>query len=300
VIWYLGITRGKVSAMAKTVKNKKPLIGFVGQGYVGKNYADDFERRGYKTIRYALEEPYRANKSKIIECDIVFIAVPTPTTLRVFDDSIVRGALALVGKGKIAIVKSTIVPGTTKSFQQQYPDRIVFYSPEFLSEATAAYDASHPFSNVIGTAKKSPRHTAAARKVLKLLPKAPFELVCDSTEAELIKYAHNGSGYVQVVFFNMMYDLAKKLGANWAPVEKALGADIYISNRYSKPVHKSGRGAGGHCFIKDFAALRGLYEKAVGDPAGVAAFSAVEEKNVELLAASGKDADLLAGVYGKR
>ena len=60
--------------------NTKEKIGFIGQGFIGKNYADDFERRGFEVIRYALEEPYRANKEKIRECDIVFIAVPTPTT----------------------------------------------------------------------------------------------------------------------------------------------------------------------------------------------------------------------------
>ena len=66
----------------------KIKIGFIGQGYVGKNYADDFERRGYKVVRYALEEPYRKNKEQIRDCDLVFIAVPTPTTPKGFDESI--------------------------------------------------------------------------------------------------------------------------------------------------------------------------------------------------------------------
>ena len=277
----------------------KPLIGFIGQGYVGKNYADDFERRGFSTVRYALEEPYQANKSKIAGCDIVFVAVPTPTTPEGFDDSIVREAIGLVGEGKIAIVKSTIVPGTTKSFQEQYPDRIIFYSPEFLSEATAAHDAAHPFSNILGSAIDDAAHRAAAEEVHALLPQAPFSLTCDSTEAEIIKYAHNGSGYVEIIFFNLMYELVQKSGANWAPIEQAMQADPYIANRYAKPVHKTGRGAGGHCFIKDFATLRSVYEKQVGDAAGVAALSALEAKNIALLKESGKDLDLLQGVYGE-
>ena len=44
---------------------KKPLIGFIGQGWIGKHYADDFEKRGYEVIRYALEEPYRANRARV-------------------------------------------------------------------------------------------------------------------------------------------------------------------------------------------------------------------------------------------
>ena len=284
--------------MAST-SGTKSLIGFIGQGYVGKNYADDFEQRGFPTVRYALEEPYRENKEKIAACDIVFIAVPTPTTPEGFDDSIVREAIGLAGAGKIVIVKSTIVPGTTKSFQDQYPDRVVFYSPEFLSEATAAHDAAHPFSNILGSATDDAAHWAAAEQVHTLLPPAPFKLTCDSTEAELIKYAHNANGFVQVVLWNMFYDLAARSGSSWDVVQKALRADPYLSHTYLSPVHKTGRGAGGHCFIKDFAALRGLYEEEVGDAGGIAALSALEAKNISLLKESGKDLDLLQAVYGE-
>ena len=72
-----------------SLSNTKPLIGFIGQGFIGKNYADDFEQRNYKVVRYALEGTYAGNKDRIKECDIVFIAVPTPTTPEGFDLSIV-------------------------------------------------------------------------------------------------------------------------------------------------------------------------------------------------------------------
>ena len=40
-------------------------IGFIGQGWIGKNYADDFENWGYNIIRYALEKPYVKIKKKL-------------------------------------------------------------------------------------------------------------------------------------------------------------------------------------------------------------------------------------------
>ena len=279
--------------------NRKPLIGFIGQGFIGKNYADDFEQRGYRTVRYSLEEPYLNNKEKIRECDFVFIAVPTPTTPKGFDDSIVRASVGLVGRGKTAVIKSTIVPGTAKAVQAAYEDRNVVYSPEFLSEATAAHDAAHPFSNIIGLTRNSEEQKRIAEDLHAILPTAPFFLTCSSTEAEVIKYAHNGSGYAQVVFFNLMYDLAQKHGCNWNSIQRAVEADPMISNRYARPVHKSGRGAGGHCFIKDVAALRGEYGKVLGDKAGASLLEAMERKNIELLRGSGKDLDLLADVYGE-
>lgn len=277
----------------------KPLIGFIGQGYIGKNYADDFEMRGYSVVRYSIEEPFVKNKEMIAKCDIVFIAVPTPTTPNGFDDHIVRNAVQLVGEGKIAVIKSTIVPGTTVSIQNERLDVTILNSPEFLSEATAAQDASHPAQNIIGIPKETAEHREAAMLVLSVLPKAPVALICKSAEAELFKYAHNMSGYVQIVLFNMIYDLSKKFDCDWEPIQKAVESDPLISNRYANPVHKSGRGAGGHCFIKDFAAFADIYEKRVGDEEGIKALRAFEEKNIKLLEDSRKDSELLEGVYGK-
>jgi nucleotide sugar dehydrogenase len=276
------------------------LLGVIGQGYVGKHYGDDLEDLGYKVVRYSLEKSFVANKEKIKECDIVFIAVPTPTTPDGFDDSIVRSAVSLVGKGKIAVIKSTIIPGTTVSIQEQYSDRIVFFSPEFLSEVTARQDVSSPFASVVGTAIDDETHRKAAEEVLAILPSAPFSMTCMSTEAEIFKYAHNVSGYFQVVFFNLLYDLAVQMGQSWDNIGKAIAADPYISNRYSNPVHKSGRGAGGNCFIKDFAALHSLYERTrPNDLLGLAVFDAMEKKNIDLLGTSGKDQNILKGVYGE-
>ena len=144
--------------MKKKAKQNKLLIGFIGQGYVGKNYADDFEMRGYTVVRYALEEPYVANKELIRDCDVVFIAVPTPSTPRGFDGSVVEKALALVGKGKIAVIKSTIVPGMTRRLQKKYPKIVIMFCPEFLSVATAAYDVANPFLNVVGIPSNSAKH----------------------------------------------------------------------------------------------------------------------------------------------
>ena len=275
-------------------------VGFIGQGYIGKNYANDFEDRGYEVVRYALEAPYNKNGDEIKECDIVFIAVPTPSTPDGFDYSIVEDALKYVGDEKIAVIKSTILPGTTKKLQKKYQDKIIFYSPEFLSESTAAEDAANPFSNIVGMPDKDERHEKGALLIHKVLPKAPFQLTCDSTEAEVIKYSHNISAYTQIITFNLLYDVAKKLGVDWGNIEKAMKADPLVCNRYASPIHKSGRGAGGHCFIKDFSAFEEMYKKHVGDDAlGQNVLEALRKKNNDLLKSTGKDRDLLEGVYGK-
>ena len=125
--------------------------------------------------------------------------------------------------------------------------------------------------------------------------------MCRSIEAEIIKYSHNMSGYTQIITFNMLYDMAVKLGGNWEVIHQALLADPYIPGRYSQPVHKSGRGAGGGCFIKDFAAFRAHYKTTLPkDIASINALIAFEKKNIQLLTSTKKDLELLAGVYGKK
>lgn len=285
--------------MAKTI-GKKPLIGFIGQGWIGKAYADNFEARDYRVVRYSLEKPWVKNKDRIKDCDIVFVAVWTPTTPRGFDISVVKSVLPLVGKGKIAVLKSTILPGTTAELQKQFPDIVLLYSPEFLSIVSHVHDAAHPFLNIIGMPENDAKHYAAAEKVMRALPKAPTSIICKSAEAEIFKYSHNASGYTQIILFNLMYDLGQKFGVNWDMVSRAIQADPFISNRYANPVHKSGRGAGGGCFIKDIAALRAHMKKHLPhDKSAHKVFEAMEAKNLQLLTSTEKDIDLLEGVYGK-
>ncbi len=276
------------------------LVGFIGQGWIGKNYADDFEERGFSVVRYSLEEPYRQNKEKIKECDFVFIAVPTPTTPQGFDFSIVQEALKLVGRGRIAIIKSTLLPGTTEILQQENPDIFVFHSPEFLTEATAAYDARHPQKNIIGLPKDNEDYRQRAQDILAILPRAPYQDICAAKEAELIKYANNIFLYFKVIFANLFFDLTKELDGEWDKIKEALAADPRIGKSHLEPQHKSGRGAGGHCFIKDFAALRDFYQRQrPNDFLGQKVFQALEEKNKELLRNSFKDLDILKEVYGE-
>jgi nucleotide sugar dehydrogenase len=285
----------KVSAREK--KNLK--IGFIGQGFIGKNYANDFEERGFNIVRYARDEAYASNKEKIKECDVVFIAVPTPSTPKGFDDSIVRSVIKLVGKGKVAVIKSTIVPGSTESIQKENPDIFVMHSPEFLTEKTAAHDAKHPDRNIVGIPSNVKNFKEKANFVLSVLPKAPYETVCTSREAEMIKYGGNCWFYFKVIYINLLYDIAQKLGCDYSVISQSMSADPRIGSTHLNPVHQGGRGAGGHCFIKDFSAFKGFYKDLVNEDLGLAVLNSLENKNIDLLLSSNKDLDLLKGVYGE-
>lgn len=273
-------------------------IGFIGQGWIGKNYADDFERRGFETVRYGLEAEYNGNKEKIKNCDIVFIAVPTPTTPDGFDAGILKQVVKLVGKGKIALIKSTIMPGTTANLQADNPDIFVLHSPEFLTRHTAAYDAANPTRNIIGMPEDNEIYRQKAREVIDILPKAPYEIICRALDAELVKYGGNCFFYFKNIFMNMLYDLSQKTGSDWENVRQMIAADPRIGEEHTHPVNKGGRGAGGDCLIKDFEAFIRMYKNNVGDEVGMNILENLRDKNIGLLVESKKDLELLKGVYG--
>jgi UDPglucose 6-dehydrogenase len=282
-------------------------IGFIGQGWIGKHYADDFEKRLYSVVRYALEEPYAQNEQKIADCTIVFIAVPTPTTSEGFQIGAVESALQKLNSGTTAVIKSTMVPGTTDRLQVLFPKLYVMHSPEFLAESTAAHDAAFPKRNLIGVPIKNTAYIERANQVLEILPSAPHTAVMSAVEAELTKYAGNTFLYTKVVFMNILHDLVKNSGADWEAVRAAMVADPRIGESHTQPVHVSGhetdktkvvRGAGGHCFIKDFEAMRQHYQSTGGDDFAHQALVALQSYNNHLLTVSGKDLDLLTDVHG--
>jgi UDPglucose 6-dehydrogenase len=277
----------------------KKRIGFIGQGYIGKNYADDFEKRGYEVVRYSLEQAYVNNKSLIKDCYIVFVAVPTPTTPEGFDARMVKEALGLIGEGKIGIIKSTILPGATESLQKEFPRIYLMHSPEFLSRDTAAHDAAHPERNIIGIPLDNDEYRKKAEEVMAILPEAKFKSVCRAKEAEFIKYGGNSFFYFKNIFFNLFFDLVEAHGADWETVRQAIASDPRIGGEHTRAKDKGGRGAGGDCLIKDFRTMADIYEKIVKDKYGIEVLNSLQKKNIELLAKSGKDLNLLNGVYGE-
>lgn len=277
----------------------KQTIGFIGQGFIGRHMADDFEERGYLTIRYALEEPYVTNRDRIKLCPITFIAVPTPTTPNGFDAATLRQALALIGGGNVAVIKSTILPGTTMKLQEEFPHIMILHSPEFLRENSAAEDTANPQRNIIGIPLDNDHYREKAETVMQLLPSAPYTLITSAVNAESIKYVGNTFLYTKLVFMNLAHDFTVAAGGDWETVRNAVAQDARIGYSHTDVEHSTGRGAGGHCLIKDFEAFIEQYEASTSDTLGLNTLKALRNKNNQLLTDSQKDLDLLHGVYGE-
>lgn len=275
-------------------------IGFIGQGMVGKAYADYYEKNGFDIVRYSLEPEYIENKNKIELCDIVFISVPTPTTPKGFDDKILRDVIGLIGKGKIGVIRSTVLPGTTESIQREFDDRYILMAPEFLTARTASEEVAHPRKHVIGIPKDNGVFRSKARLVLSTLPNAPHNSIVSSKEAEMIKYIQNNFFYVKNIYMSICYKMAEKIGCDLDVIHRALLSEPMMGTyHHLAPVRDGGYGAAGPCLLKDFEAFIGFYEKNNGEDSGNKILRAIRDRNLELLRETGKDKKLLLDIYGE-
>ena len=242
-------------------------IGIIGVGMVGTPLARYFQEiRGHtraKDLFLYDQNPAKGYLDDVNEAEIVFIAVPTPRSANgACDISAVASAFERISVPKIAVIKSTVPPGTTEAFQCQFPEHRVLFNPEFLTEHRAWEDFIRPDRQIIGFTDKS---IDAAYLVLSLLPKAPFmspwgintykPIKITATEAEMIKYGANVYFTRKVLFVNVLAMLAERLGVNYENVRLGMAADFRIGDSHLDVNHGGYRGVGGFCFPKDLDAF---------------------------------------------
>lgn len=297
--------------------NKK--IGFIGQGFIGKSYSDDFETRGYQVIRYSLDPAHIDNVSKLHQADTVFIAVNAATKPKIgslrddgtpmtyFDDSNIKAVIPLTKPGTTVVIKSTLPPGKTKELQDLFPDRTIFHSPEFLTEETAVADAKNPLRNIIGVVDMTPENILKAEGILQMFPTSTYQKVLPATTAELIKYGANAFLFAKILFTNVFYDLVEHHDQNWKIIQEAISADPRIGPHHmglhlktDDDMSPRRRGAGRSCFIKDMAQISEMYASDLPEKKkSLAVLRAMEYKNAELLRDFDRYVDILESVYGK-
>lgn len=229
----------------------KRRIGIIGYGMVGGAVGAWFKG----AAKYDLKK-FPDGLAAVNQADIVFICVPSPysSTHGYNMAAILHAARHITGR-KIVVLKSTVLPGTTVRLQKQFPQHTWLFNPEFLRDKTATKDFLKPDRQIVGMTRQSKKHRAAAKLVMKLLPLAPYQAITTSTEAELIKEFANAFGATKVVFSNMMYDVAKKVGADYEQIRLGVGHDPRITPSWTKVLSDGYRGYSGKCFPKDMAAM---------------------------------------------
>ena len=229
-------------------------IGIIGLGWVGGTLQRWFEQNNADLFLY---DKYKniGSTEEVNKADIIFIAVPTPfVTGQGYDDSAVRDALSIVNEGKTAVIKSTVMPGSTRKFQKLHPNKVILFNPEFLRERTAYEDLSKPDRQILGYASTAGLYVTA--EVFRTLPAAPYAYTMRAEEAELVKYFGNVFLASKVIFSNQMYDICNCINADYGVVKEAASKDVRIGPSHLDVNDLGYRGYGGHCFPKDTRALQ--------------------------------------------
>lgn len=233
-------------------------IGIIGYGVVGKAVGDVFEEKGHKVTWCDRNEG--TLEDVVNNSEFIFATLPTPANyekekidLSIIEDVVSKVTPMTDNTDKLFIIKSTVVPGTTRSFAEQYPHTNFLFNPEFLTAANPAEDFRNQDRIVIGGQR--------VEDTLRL-----FELYAESfpgvpiyqtntTAAEMAKYMANTFLATKVIFANEMYDICNTIGVDYDMVKSMVMADHRIGTSHWDVTAE--RGFSGMCFPKDVVALLG-------------------------------------------
>ena len=274
------------------MKNKS--IAVIGQGFVGGSLATVFSERKFKVFGYdkagkmapGAESPdvkFGQNTPKNLRdfvdaCErldrftgVYFICLPTPMmSSGKADVSIVESVLFCLDelsgrKDRIAVVKSTVPPGTTSNWNNRLKNLKVVFSPEFLTEANALEDMRNQDRVILG----GPRpHINRVRDIFRRAFPDVSITKTSSTTAEMVKYVTNVHLAVKVALANEFYQICEaidKKGSDidydkvieYATLDKRLGCSHWQvpGPMPSDDTGDPAFGFGGSCFVKDMNAL---------------------------------------------
>jgi len=239
----------------------KYKVGIIGNGFVGESQAFAFSPTCDVKI-YDIN-PLKSfnNLEETINQDFVFICLPTPMKIDGSQDSsyIINFFESIESnEDTIFIIKSTVLPGTTRKIIDRFKYNIIF-CPEFLTERTAKLDMMTQTRIIFGG------DTNLTKKVENLFSQRFMNrhyIHTDSTTAEYIKYMNNTFFATKVSVMNEFYRLSQALGVDWETARYGFSADPRVGDSHLHVPGPDGKlGFGGTCFPKDINALISLGKK---------------------------------------
>ena len=245
-------------------------LGIIGNGFVGNSIAHAFIP--YTTVRIHDKNPEKSLdklEDVVNSSDVVFVCVPTPMRANgTIDLSIVEEVFDSIQSCKkednktVFVLKSTVVPGTTRKLKQKHPDIQIVFNPEFLTERHARFDFLNQSRIILGfeTDLDDGRRNLSVEKVKGLYNlrfSANNFITTNYETAEMIKYFNNLFFAVKVSFMNEMKLVAEKTGdINWEKAVRGFVSDGRVGDSHLQVPGPDGKkGFGGSCFPKDINAF---------------------------------------------
>jgi nucleotide sugar dehydrogenase len=242
-------------------------IGIIGNGFVGSAIVAGFGL--HSEIKVYDKQPNKSIDTfqEVLNCDFVFVCLPSPMDSNnhgMLDLSIIDSVFEQISNqnrrnDNIFIIKSTVTPGTTDKYIEQYPNLNIIFNPEFLTERAARLDFINSSRIVLGGQEHN------LKKVYELYrDRFPFVkiVVTDTKSAEFIKYMCNCFFATKISFMNEMKQLSDALSLDWEDIMNGFVSDGRIGNSHlDVPGHDGMLGFGGKCFPKDINAFINYFEQ---------------------------------------
>jgi len=222
-------------------------------------------------------EGYDSLEDVVEHSDFIWMCLPTPMDLQtgkidlgILEENLDRiHDLSSEDDEKIVIIKSTVVPGTTRSFAEKYPKLKFVMNPEFLTARNNRLDficASRIIIGGDGFNKGSSSDKLKEAYEYRFGNSTPIYM-CGWEEAELTKYGANCFFAVKISYFNFIQELCVKLGLDFDDVRDMILADGRIGRSHANvPGWDLQRGFSGSCFPKDINALIKFAEDVGANP----------------------------------
>lgn len=236
-------------------------IGIIGLGFLGGTLRRYFEKNRHQDRLFFYDSGKKiGSPEEVNRADIIFICVNTPYSgsAKTMDASFLEAALRTIQPGKIVIIRSTVIPGTMQRLQKKFPKLKLALNPEFLREKNADNDFLRPPMQIIGYTQQSKPH---AKKILALLPRAPYQTIMPAETAEFIKYFVNTFLAFKVAFANAFWEACEKQGADYKTLQKAVSNEPRIGPSHLNVWYEGFRGYSGSCFPKDTKSLIAAFKK---------------------------------------
>jgi UDPglucose 6-dehydrogenase len=258
-------------------------VGIVGSGYVGTAVGVGFSKLGFEVIFYDVVDKKLPNFTKDVNylvesSDVSFICVPTPTRKGRIDLTDLRESVKNVGKAlasrlgyHVVAVKSTVLPGTTRSvvipLLEKYSGKGVgegfgvCVNPEFMTEIEHTWTAEEFYKKNFFTEDKvvigeyDERSGDALERLYQPLGKPIFRVSLET--AEMVKYASNCMLATKISYWNEIFQICREINVDSSKVAEIVSLDPRIG-RYGT-VH--GKAFGGKCLPKDLKAFISFAKK---------------------------------------
>ena len=135
-------------------------IGIVGNGFVGSSVAFGFSPQTGCEAEIKIydkdESKSTHSLSETLESDFIFVSVPTPSNsdgsinLDIVYDCFSEMSMLNKRKDNVILLRSTVVPGTTRKLKNKFRNLNIVFNPEFLTERSAKFDFINQSRFILG------------------------------------------------------------------------------------------------------------------------------------------------------